>query len=61
MLKNCFILNSFFVSHTKKETKKSLRWGNDLIKLCNHLYPHLGNSQIAPTIIVFANHFLMRS
>ena len=36
MLKNCFILNSFFVSHTKKETKKSLRWGNDLIKLRNH-------------------------
>jgi hypothetical protein len=36
LLKKFFII-SFFASYAKKERKKNLRWGNDLMKLRNHL------------------------
>ncbi len=36
LLKKFFII-SFFASYAKKERKKNLRSGNDLIKLRNHL------------------------
>jgi hypothetical protein len=35
LLKKFFII-SFFASYAKKERKKNLRWGNDLMKLRNH-------------------------